>query len=493
MALKLSQSLRQSQNLMMTPQLQQAIKLLTLTHVEISNLISEELVENPLLEEVHDENYQNTQEGDEVSDSDRQSNQQIEDYQTEATSDHFASETVVPKDDFDWQNYVDSFNTSSSEAPNVREELDSDEAPNYENIVTRGGNLADHLEWQLRMEDLSNLERQIGDVIINNLDPSGYLEVDLVELGKMAKRPPSEVDEIRILIQTLDPVGCASFDLTDCLLSQAKIFENRSPLIENIIRNHLGELQRRDYQKISKMTGASLQSIQLAESAIQEFHPRPGRLINSDDTQYVTPDIYVKKVGGEFIVQVNDDGIPRLRVSKLYQDMLGKKSDKAAKEYVQEKIKAAMWLIKSIQNRQKTIVRVAKAIVRRQQDFFQKGAKYLRPMILKDVAEEIGMHESTVSRVTTNKFLYSPLGVFELKYFFNSGVGGKGGSDDVSSEVLKLKIQKLIDSENPKKPFSDQKIVALLDRENIKLARRTVTKYREVLGIDSSSKRKKIS
>jgi RNA polymerase sigma-54 factor len=222
------------------------------------------------------------------------------------------------------------------------------------------------------------------------------------------------------------------------------------------------------------------------------LNPKPGRLVSADETQYVVPDIFVAELGGEFVVQVNDEGVPRLRVSNLYKSLIKSSANQVeAKEFVQEKLRSALWLIKSIENRQKTIFKVAISIVKNQQEFFKKGPAFLRPMILKDIAGEIGMHESTVSRVTTNKFMHTPIGTFELKYFFNTGIGGKNGGIDIAGETLKLKIKEMIGNEDPKRPLSDQKISELLSTRDIVVARRTVAKYREMMGISPSSKRKK--
>ncbi|MAW07577.1 MAG: RNA polymerase sigma-54 factor, partial [Halobacteriovoraceae bacterium] len=263
--------------------------------------------------------------------------------------------------------------------------------------------------------------------------------------------------------------------------------------VSPLIFNHLDKVKNKQLDKIAKELGKEISSINATIELLKELNPRPGRLVSSDETHYVIPDIFVNKVGNEFVVQVNDDGIPRLKINQLYQKMLNssKVEDKEAKEYFQEKMKNAFWLLKSIQNRQRTIFKVAKTIVSRQQEFFHKGPLHLKPMILRDIADEIGMHESTVSRVTNNKYMHTPIGVFELKYFFNAGIGGKSGGVDISNEALKVKLKKIIESENPLKPFSDQKLSALLSQDDVKVARRTVAKYREILGIESSSKRKK--
>lgn len=480
MAVKLSQSLKQTQNLMMTPQLQQAIKLLTLTHIEMTNQIAEEMMENPMLEEINP--------GDNKNDADYKL-ENLEQQGAEAKSDNFDEPSVVQKDDFDFQSYAESFESSSSTPPSMATQ-DLDELPNYENIVSKGQTLAEHLEWQLRMESLAAEEWKMAELIIHNINDDGYLDGDFDDL--IAQSDLSREDALYILdkVQRLDPVGCGSSSLVDCLLIQAKVAEERSPLLERIICNHLEDLQRKDFSSIAKATGVSEEKIKETALLLHNFHPKPGRLVASQDTHYVVPDIYVKEVGGEFVVQVNDEGVPRLRISKLYQEMLKKGANKEAQEYVTEKLRSAMWLIKSIQNRQRTIQKVAVAIVRQQQEFFKKGPKFLKPMVLKNIANEIGMHESTVSRVTTNKYMHTPIGLFELKYFFNTGIGGKDGGVDISSEVLKLKIKELVENENPKKPLSDQKIADLLSRDDVKVARRTVAKYREVLGILSSSKRK---
>ncbi len=480
MAIKISQGLKQSQNLAMTPQLQQAIKLLTLTHLEMTNVIAEEMVENPMLEEAG-------------VDTDVESSAENDGEIREATSEDFSEAPLMKdKDDFDWDSYADSFNSNSSTSPNMASG-DSDEMPSYENIVSKGMTLAEHLEWQLKMETLSDDQWKLAQLIIGNINDDGYLDVNFEELIAESGIDREEAFDILEIIQRLDPVGCGASNLQECLLAQARIAEERSPLLEKLIRDHLEDLQSKNFDKISKALSVSIDQVKQTSLLLQNFHPKPGRLVATPDTHYILPDIYVVEAGGEFVVQVNDEGIPRLKISKLYQEMIkkgaGHKTDEAS-EFVKDKLRAAEWLIKSIQNRQKTIEKVSKAIVAKQQEFFKKGPKFLKPMVLKDVANEIGMHESTVSRVTTNKYMHTPLGTFELKYFFNTGIGGKDGGVDIASEVLKLKIKAIFDGENPTKPLSDQKVVEILARENLTVARRTVTKYREMLGVAPSSKRK---
>lgn len=480
MAVKMSPGLKQAQtqSLAMTPQLQQAIKLLTLTHLEMTNVIAEEMVENPMLEEMGGENDVEL-----PSDETR-----------EATSEDFSEAPMMKeKDDFDWDSYADSFNSNSSTPNMAAPSSDPDEMPNYENIVSRSMTLAEHLEWQLKMENLTDKEMNLAQMIIGNINDDGYLEVNFDELIEASGLSREDALDVLEIVQRLDPVGCGSSNLQECLLAQARIAEERSPLLEKIIRDHLEDLQNKSFDKISKTLGVTIDQVKKTALLLQNFYPKPGRLVATPDTHYILPDIYVVEIAGEFVVQVNDEGIPRLKISKLYQEMIkkgaGHKNDEAS-EFVKDKLRAAEWLIKSIQTRQKTIEKVAKAIVAKQQEFFKRGPKYLKPMVLKDVANEIGMHESTVSRVTTNKYMHSALGTFELKYFFNTGIGGKDGGTDIASEVLKMKIKSIFDAENPAKPLSDQKVVEILAKENLAVARRTVTKYREMLGILPSSKRK---
>ncbi len=488
MAMKMNMGLKQTQSLMMTPQLQQAIKLLTLTHLEMTNVIAQEMVENPMIEEM----------GGELSKEEMRDSAKEDIQNKEATSDDFKGPELMDssKDNFDWEQYVDAYNSNSSSAPKSASEFNSnDDQPNYENMVSKDQTLQEHLEWQLKMESLLEEEWEVALQIIHNLDDDGYLEEDIENIIAHCKLEREDAFEILKMIQNLDPLGVAARSLEECLLIQAQALELRAPLVELIIKEHLTDLHKRDYHAIAKKTGVDTEMIKEAELIITGFNPKPGKLIGIDETQYVVPDIYVKEVGGEFIVKLNNDGIPRLKISNLYKSILKAQhsQDDKAKEYIQDKLRAAMWLIKSIENRQKTIDKVANAIVKYQPEFFRKGPAFLRPMILKDIAAEIGMHESTVSRVTTNKFMHTPIGVFELKYFFNTGIGGKNGGIDIASESLKLKIKELVDNENPKKPLSDQKISEILSVKDIVVARRTVAKYREVMNILPSSKRKRLN
>ncbi len=464
----------------MTPQLQQAIKLLTLTHLEMTNVISAEMVENPMLEEIGGE-----RENSEVEQGDKD----LKDIETKASD--FEGPELVSKDDFDWEKYLANSNENSG-AKSMVGPASSEDAPNYENMVSKDQSLLDHLEWQARMHEWPEGELVIAIHIINNIDDDGFLTQSVADLIKDNNLKITQELGLDVLatIQRFDPVGCGAKDTKEALIIQARELFGESPVVEKIIDFHLEDLYKKKYQKIAEATKSSLEAVKQAELSIMTFHPRPGRLISSEVTHYIVPDIYVVENNGKFEVKLNDEGVPRLRISKLYKDLIKNKDDANTKEYVEEKLRNALWLLKSISNRQKTIVKVSEAIIKYQPDFFVKGSEYLRPMILKDIAAEVEMHESTISRVTTNKYMHTPLGTFELKYFFSSGVGGKNGGLDIAAESLKLKIKGLISKEDPARPLSDQKIATLLGNVGIKVARRTVAKYRESLGILSSSQRK---
>ncbi len=493
MALEIKQSLKLSQQLVMTPQLQQAIKLLQLNRMELQEVVTAEMMENPILEELAETPEGENQVASQTGESPDPEAEQLRDEESFIKPKAQEEQLVVGKDDFNWESYVEEFNSTSSSAPSMREI--NEELPSFENVLTKTTSLEDHLAWQLSMVSLTDQEKKLGELIIGNLSEDGYLNASLEDLSKESGLELEDAEEVLKIVQNFDPVGVASRNLQECLSIQAKFMNPRQPLVEQIIDHHLGDLERKNYAAISKVLGISVEKVIEATRLILEFEPKPGRSFNSNDTQYITPDIYVYKVADEFMIVLNEDGMPKLRISPYYKNILAsaqKDQNKVTKEYVQDKLRSAVWLIRSIHNRQKTIYKVTEAIVRRQRDFFEKGVQQLKPMILKDVANDIGMHESTISRVTTNKFVHTPVGIFELKYFFNSSISAADGSDSLASEAVKEKIRQMIQKEDQKNPLSDQKIVELLRTENIDIARRTVAKYRDMLGILSSGKRKKI-
>jgi RNA polymerase sigma-54 factor len=475
MAIELRQQLKLAQKLILTPQLQQAIKLLQLSRLDLLDTISQELESNPLLEE--------------SLDSAPEHNDPMQD--GECANHENTSEVTVDerlKEDLDWEAYLGDY-ISTSRTRTEREV--SPQLPTVENRLTKKSSLTAHLLWQLHLSRLSDPQKEIGNFIIGSLDKDGYLRTTISEIAEMAHCDEATVEEVLFLIQQFDPLGVAARDLQECLLIQAKSLELEDDLVVTIIKNHLKDLENKNYRTIGKATRRAPEEIQAAIELITRLDPKPGQAFNEEEVQYISPDIYVYNVDNDFVIVLNEDGLSKLRVSTFYLEALGKEGDvdRADREYIQNKLQSAAWLIKSIHQRQRTIYRVAESIVRFQRDFFEKGIAYLRPLVLRDVAQDIGMHESTISRATTNKYMHTPRGIFELKYFFTSSIGSLAGSE-VSAESVKERIRKIIKEENPQKPYSDQAVVEKLREENVDIARRTVAKYREVLGILPASRRK---
>jgi RNA polymerase sigma-54 factor len=478
MALEIRQQLKLSQQLVMTPQLQQAIKLLQLSRMELVDVVAQELEENPVLEEAMDAPEEKEEIAEIVADEPVPS-EEIKELQGGTDG----------LDDIDWQTYLEGYNLGGSVADSYEDE---DDRPSYENLLTKRGTLTDHLLWQLNLSTISEQDRSIASEIIGNIDEDGYLRASLEEIASGIGAESSRVAEVLAVVQDFDPPGVASRDLQECLLKQIKLLGMEGSLTEAILRHHLGELESRKYQAIAKTQGVSLEEVLEAAKLISGLDPRPGRPYSSEEIHYIIPDIFVHKIGEEYVVVLNDEGLPNLRINSFYRNTLanGAGGDSKAGEYIQEKLRGAVWLIKSIHQRQRTIYRVTKSIVKFQREFFDKGIEYLRPLVLRDVAEDIEMHESTISRVTTNKYVQTPQGLYELKFFFNSSINTTEG-ESRASESVKSKIKEVIAGENTKKPYSDQKIVEILRSHGIDIARRTVTKYREMLGIGSSTERKR--
>ena len=484
MALELRQNLKLTQQLVMTPQLQQAIKLLQLSRVELIETINQELVSNPVLEESTGEEQasSDTVAGDAAA--------QPPDREVPALSASDQEKTPWEEkavEDVDWsavwedegKNAIQSFS------------FEQKEQPNYENFISSSGDLSDHLMWQLQMARMDEKEREVACLIIGNINSDGYLRAGVEEIAADASVPVEMVEGVLRKVQMFDPPGVAARDLKECLLLQLDFLNVSDPLVRAIVENHLSDLERHNYQAIAKATGVTVPQVALAVEVITSLEPRPGRSFGGDDTHYITPDIYVYKVDDEYVVSLNDEGMPRLRISSFYKEALknGLAGD-GAKDFIQGKLKSALWLMKSIQQRQKTIYKVTKSIVKFQREFLDKGIAHLKPLVLRDVAEDVGMHESTISRVTTNKYVHTPQGLFELKFFFSGGLRKKGG-EDVATQSVKEKIRQMVQAEDPTKPYSDQQLVDLLAKDGIKIARRTVAKYRDLLGILPSSRRKR--
>lgn len=467
----------------MTPQLQQAIKLLQLSRLELAETINQELLENPLLEVLEEEQEPDKTEAPEaeaepLSEAAEEKAAELEEIKVEETA----------KEDFDWENYLGEYSSAPiSGESSIREDR---ETPSYENVLSKAATLSEHLLWQLRLSDLDEKQMDIGAEIIGNLDANGYLASPLEEIAQATHSSPEEVEKVLAVVQRFDPLGIAARDLRECLLIQATELHPAYDLLHDILENHLGDLEKRRYQAIARKLGVDLQEVAEALEVIRSLDPKPGRTISEEPPQYITPDIYVYKIDGEYVIQLNEDGLPKLKVNSFYKDSLASGASSEAREYVQSKLRSAMWLIRSIHQRQRTIYKVTESIVKHQREFLDKGIAYLKPMVLRDVAEDVEMHESTISRVTTNKYVHTPQGVFELKFFFNSGINRvEGGA--VASEAVKERIRHIVAEEDPRKPLSDQAIADLLKKEGIDIARRTVAKYREMLGILPSSRRRR--
>lgn len=474
---KLSQSMNLSQTLRMTPQLQQAIKLLQLSRMELESAVRTEIEENPILEEtqeIKEEDFQRTKEAER---------------ELEAKPDAAAGDTQDPQkqDEFEWESYLETQSKPPPQSGGGNEEI-----MNYENVMTAQESLHDHLEWQARMAGFNEEELRIAEFLIDYVDDDGYITVPLQEISDQEKIPMEDLEDVLGFVQEFDPPGVGARNLKECLLLQAKALEEDTNDLVFLINNHLKDLEKRSYDIIAKSMNRDVREVADLCNIIYGMDPKPGRAYSVPDTQYVTPDVYVYKVGDDYMVSMNEEGLPRLKISNFYKNML-KASPQGGKtqEYIQEKLRSAVWLIKSIHQRQRTIFKVAESIVKQQKEFFDKGSGFLRPMVLRDVANDIGMHESTVSRVTTSKYVHTPQGIFELKYFFNSGISTTDG-ESLASESVKMKIKDLVGKENPQDPLSDQKLVELLSQGGIKIARRTVAKYRDMLKILPSSRRKKV-
>lgn len=487
--MEIKQQLRLSQQLVMTPQLQQAIRLLQMSRNELADLVRDEMLENPVLEDQGDFDGG----GDQAQVSEPGSDDNNINAGTSAQQDTEAA----AKDgsaEMDWERYLENHALQSSRATSSLQFGDGGDERGFEAVASPTAGLAEHLEWQMRLSDLVEEEMPFAALVVGNLDDRGYLRLEGIEpeqvvphLAKEATIDPEDAEEVLSIVQRFDPIGVAARSLKECLSIQARHY-GFDDLVLRVIDEHLGDLESRRYPAIAKAQNVSLEDVYDVAQTIMELEPRPARAFTTDEPHYITPDVYVHRVGDNYFVVANDEGMPRLRISGFYRSAMSE--DSAAKDYIQSKLRSAQWLIRSIDQRRKTIVRVTESIVEQQREFFEKGIEFLRPMVLKDVADAVGMHESTISRVTSNKYVHTPRGLFELKFFFNSGIR-RDERDDIASESVKQAIRKLVTNENPKKPLSDQKLVDALGDEGIVIARRTVAKYREMLGILSSAKRKR--
>jgi RNA polymerase sigma-54 factor len=463
------------QKLILTPSLQQAIKLLPMSTLELADLLNQEMVENPLLEEVPTEELQPAEQ------------QQPEKQE--------AQPAVEKPDTWDDADYDYFFGDYLDDGYRSRTPSEVKELPPIENTLSSAASLSDHLLWQLAMQTEDEDVKEIGGAIIGNLDDDGYLVASVEEIAAMGEWPVAEVEKALQHVQTFDPIGVAARDLQECLWLQIRHLGLEGTPSEKIVTEHLRLLQNHQVPEIARKLGMPIEELKEHIEIIRNLDPKPGNRYNPSQSQYVIPDVYVVKVEDQYVAMLNEEGLPQLRISPVYRRLLDKSGQAGTEEagetraYVKDKFRSALWLIKSVDQRQKTIHKVATSIINFQREFLDQGIEYLRPLVLRDVANDIGMHESTVSRVVNNKYMHTPQGVFEMKYFFHSGISSSYG-ESVSSVTIKQRIRKIIENEDPRKPLSDSKIVSILQKEGLMLARRTIAKYREELKIPTSNQRK---
>lgn len=470
--------LRLSQQLAMTPQLQQAIRLLQLSTLELQQELQQALESNPLLEQIDTHEEIDTRE--------------TQDSETLDTADAL-EQKEMPEElplDASW----DTIYTAGTPSGTSGDYID-DELPVYQGETTQ--TLRDYLMWQVELTPFSDTDRAIATSIVDAVDDTGYLTVPLEDILESMGDEEIDIDEVEAVlkrIQRFDPVGVAAKDLRDCLLIQLSQFDKTTPWLEEarlIISDHLDLLANHDFRTLMRVTRLKEDVLKEAVNLIQSLDPRPGQSIQTGEPEYVIPDVLVRKHNGHWTVELNSDSIPRLQINQHYASMCNNARNDGDSQFIRSNLQDAKWLIKSLESRNDTLLRVSRCIVEQQQAFFEQGEEYMKPMVLADIAQAVEMHESTISRVTTQKYLHSPRGIFELKYFFSSHVNTEGGGE-ASSTAIRALVKKLIAAENPAKPLSDSKLTSLLSEQGIMVARRTVAKYRESLSIPPSNQRKQL-
>lgn len=470
--------LRLSQQLAMTPQLQQAIRLLQLSTLELQQELQQALESNPLLEQIDTHEEIDTRE--------------TQDSETLDTADAL-EQKEMPEElplDASW----DTIYTAGTPSGTSGDYID-DELPVYQGETTQ--TLQDYLMWQVELTPFSDTDRAIATSIVDAVDETGYLTVPLEDILESIGDEEIDIDEVEAVlkrIQRFDPVGVAAKDLRDCLLIQLSQFDKTTPWLEEarlIISDHLDLLANHDFRTLMRVTRLKEDVLKEAVNLIQSLDPRPGQSIQTGEPEYVIPDVLVRKHNGHWTVELNSDSIPRLQINQHYASMCNNARNDGDSQFIRSNLQDTKWLIKSLESRNDTLLRVSRCIVEQQQAFFEQGEEYMKPMVLADIAQAVEMHESTISRVTTQKYLHSPRGIFELKYFFSSHVNTEGGGE-ASSTAIRALVKKLIAAENPAKPLSDSKLTSLLSEQGIMVARRTVAKYRESLSIPPSNQRKQL-
>lgn len=478
-------TIEQQQKLVMTPELIQAIQILQFNTQELDSYVQEQLLVNPVLEQASPPDNSN---GGGSEEHTEERTEQFTEREMEAKETSPASQS----EDFDWKEYIKDRQFDDISYKQWEDRNGEEKENTYEQYTSSDVTLPEHLLFQLQFVSSSKSCRRVGKYIIESLDENGYMTSTVEEIAAATGAPVEKVYEILDMIHTFDPLGVGAMDLKECLIIQLKQTGQLTDTFEKIITDHLEDLANNRLAVIAKDMGISPKEVQKMSDIIRTLEPKPGRqFASSSDTKYIVPDVIVERVDDEYVVTINDNSTPHLMVSSYYQNLMhqAEQDDKLSK-YLSDRVNSALWLIKSIEQRKQTIYNVVTAVVKYQKDFFDKGSKYLKTLTLKDIAEEVGIHESTVSRSINGKYLQSPRGVYEIKYFFSAGVSGSSG-EGISSNSIKEFIKEIVDNEDSKAPYSDQDMVAMLKEKGISISRRTVAKYRDELHILSSSKRRR--
>ncbi len=523
-SLRLTQKLQQ--RMVLTPQLRQRIEMLQMTTLELSELIQTELNENPILEEVETEDeiqelaeqiIDNYADGSEVEfeqgfedDSNKLDNNldsdksDFESVKAEKGSENGNNEESSVENDQDSDDGFDDEGTDAFEEIDFDREFKDyldpgyktqefevrEDAPSFEQFLSSSETLNEHLEWQLNLLPISDEVENAGICVIGNLDEYGRLHATNEEIAEMCGSVEEIVENARQKVMRLEPVGCGTRNIKECLLVQLEVNGYGESLASELVENHLENIQPHRLHHLAKDTGYDLETLDNEIEKIRELNPYPGKLYSTEKPIYVSPEVYIEKVEGEYVIYFTDNGSPRLRISQSYQQILNKgDANKETKDFIKDKTRSAVDLLRNIEHRRQTIYRVVECIIHRQREFLDKGVEYIKPMMLKNVAEDIGMHLSTISRVVNRKYAHTPQGVIELRRFFSEGMMNEDG-ENVSTRILKLQIKKMVEEEDSKKPMTDDKIAKLLGKEGVKLSRRTVAKYRDQMNIPGSRERK---
>jgi RNA polymerase sigma-54 factor len=467
--------LRVAQKQILTPGLVQMVSVLALNRLELREMINQEMIANPVLEELGEDGRASEDYADEA----------FVQAETEKVPE---TEAPNPFDEFDFASFFNTYlDTGDSTNHREREEI---EKPSFEQFLSSTSNLTDHLQWQLGVSICSETVRDIAEVIIGNLDENGYLTATLEEIAAQGQYSMEDVEEALAVVQEFDPLGVAARDLSECLLIQLRTLDPQNALAQQIVAEHLKQVQSNQLKEIARALNRPVELVKRAVDTIKKLDPRPGLRYNKTEPRLVEPDVYFRKVDDEWHVFLNEDDMPQLRLSPVYRRLLARDAaDRDVRNYVKERFTAALQLLKNIEQRKNTILKVCQSIIRRQREFLDKGIDYLKPMMIKEVAEEVGVHPSTVSRAVSSKYVHMPQGVFELRYFFSESVNGPQGGG-MSLLTLKRRVKKMIEDEDPARPLTDEQIAKQLELEGIRVTRRTVAKYREDLRIPSTHQRR---